>query len=299
MKSCLRGVLAAALLCAAPVCALRAQGWSTPPTAERCGEWTAGLAAGGAAALNAVTYGNLPACPSTAAAALAGAVRAARSAADTAYLGRLASTAGDVKDPAVFAAALEVAADGSATDGARVMALLVTVAQLGSSQDVEDRTRPQLFTDPLPATGICGFEIASTGPAIDHPLPADAERQAAQVIDGIRSGRREPALLQNLARCARSVISADIPVQVPLTGIKVDYVCGNRFRVQNHSGAAVTLNVTTTAADGSSGTVDVAAPDIGGWTSFTAATGGTAQVRYQGQLIATVANGGRRCGGGG
>jgi hypothetical protein len=297
MKFHTRAALALVALCAAPLCTAGAQGLlGAPPTATQCQEWTAGLAAGGTAALNAVTYGNVSRCTAEAPAALAAAVRGARASADTAYLGRLASTTADVKDPAVFSAALEVAADERATDRARVMALLVTVGQLGSGQDVEDRTRPQLFTEALPATGVCGFEISASAPVIDNPLPADAEVQAARVIDGIRAARGQSALLQNLARCARSVTSVEAPPQVNVSGIKVDYVCGNRFRVQNHSGAPVTLTVAT---EGTSQIITVAAPDIGGWTAFTAPAAGTVRVTLDGQFVATVANGGRRCGGGG
>jgi len=34
----------------------------------------------------------------------------------------------------------------------------------------------------------------------------------------------------------------------PTRGVRVDYVCGNDFRVQNHTGTELTLRVATTAA---------------------------------------------------
>ena len=298
MTVLLRGLAAAAALALAPAAALSAQGWGDPPTAEECQEWTAGLAAGGAAALEAVTYGRLSSCTGAAPGALAGAIRGARTARDTAYLGRLAGVAAQVRDPAVLAAALEVAGDGRASSEARVMGLLVTVSSLGGSQSVRGHTRPQLFTQALPATGLCGFDIDASGAVIENPLPADAERQAARVIDGILYGSGEPALVQNLARCARFVV-AEIPVQVDLAKIRVDYVCGNTFRVQNHTGAEVTLTITTTAADG---TIEAEAhvfPSKGGWTHFDAPLAGPIQVTYDGTPVLTVANPGRGCGGGG
>jgi hypothetical protein len=298
MTTFLRGTLAAIALGLAPAHALQAQAWGTPPTAEQCAEWTAGLAAGGEAALNAVTYGYLPGCPAAAPAALEQAVRAARASADSAYLGQLAAVAGNVKDPAVFAAALEVAADGRASSRARVMGLLVAVAHLGSSQDIDELTRAQLFSEALPATGVCGFEAAATDPAIDNPLASDAERRAARVIDGILYAKGEPALVQNLARCARSSISIEIVPQVDVRMIKVDYVCGNRFRVQNHTGTSVTLAVSTTAANGTSVTEDHVIPAKGGWTQFDTPAAGSIQVAYDGTPVATVANTGRGCGGG-
>lgn len=294
----MRGALAAVALALVPAASLGAQGLAPPPTAAECDEWAAGLAAGGQAALDVVSYGNITACPAVAPGALAGAIRGARAARDSAYLGRLAGAASQVKDPAVFAAALEVAGDGRASSEARVMGVLITVSSLGASQEVQGYIRPQLFTQALPATGICAFAVAGVGPAVDNPLPSDAERQAARVIDGILYANGQPALVQNLARCARGVISSEIPPQVDVSGIRIDYVCGNTFRVQNHTRAALTLTVTTTDAEGASETEDVAAPAKGGWTHFNAPMAGSIQVTYDGTPVLTVANTGRRCGGG-
>ena len=292
-----RGALVAAALALAPAAALGAQGWGDPPTAAECQEWTSGLAAGGAAALEAVTYGRLSSCTEAAPGALAGAIRAARPARDTAYLGRLAGVAAQVRDPAVLAAALEVAGDGRAGSEARVMGLLVTVSSLGGSQSVSGYTRPQLFTQALPATGLCGFAIEGSGAVIDNPLAPDAERQTARVMDGILYGA-EPALVQNLARCARSAVASEIPPQVDVAKIRVDYVCGNTFRVQNHTGADLVLAVTTTDAAGTSETEDIGIPAKGGWTQFDAPLTGPIQVAYDGTPVITVPNPGRGCGGG-
>ena len=299
MTVLLRGLAAAAALALAPAAALSAQGWGDPPTAEECQEWTSGLATGGAAALEAVTYGRLSSCTEAAPGALAGAIRGARTARDTAYLGRLAGVAAQVRDPAVLAAALEVAGDGRAASEARVMGLLVTVSSLGGSQSVRGHTRPQLFTQALPATGLCGFDIDASGAVIHNPLPADAERQAARVIDGILYGGAEPALVQNLARCARFVVASEIPPQVDVAKVRVDYVCGNTFRVQNHTGTEVTLTITVTAADGATEAEDHVFPAKGGWTQFDAPLAGPIQVTYDGTPVLTVANTGRGCGGGG
>jgi hypothetical protein len=292
-----RAALAAAALLMVPACALRAQGWVDPPTSAECQAWTQDLAAGGEAAMDVVAYGNLAGCTEAAPGALAGAIRAARASRDTAYLGALAVVSGQVRDPAVFGAALEVTADGRASDESRVMGLLVIGSSLGSSQYVPGYTRPQLFTGALPATGVCGFAAGDGGPVLDNGIPADAERQAARVIDAIRFGGGGSALVQSLARCARSFVDPDIPPQVDVSGVRVDYVCGNDFRVQNHTGTELTLRVATTAADGSIDAEDLVFPAIGGWTPFTAAASGTVQVSYDGQPVATVANAGRRCGG--
>lgn len=291
-----RVALVAAAILLAPA-ALRAQGWVDPPTSTQCQAWTSDLAAGGQPAMDVLTYGNVAGCTDAAPGTLAGAIRAARASRDTAYLGALAVVAGQVRDPAVFGAALEVTGDGRASSESRVMGLLVIGSSLGASQYLPGYTRPQLFTQALPATGVCGFAGGDSGPVIDHPLPADAERQAARVIDAIRFGGGQPALVQNLARCARSSVDPEVPPQVDVAGIRVDYVCGNDFRVQNHTGTELTLRFTTTAADGSATAEDFPFPAIGGWTQVTTPVSGTVQVSYDGQPVATVANPGKRCGG--
>ncbi|HEX8673696.1 MAG TPA: hypothetical protein VF710_17505 [Longimicrobium sp.] len=294
-----RGILAAAALVAAPATPLMAQQWGDPPTAAECQAWVSGLSQGGSAALEAVTYGRITGCPQAAPAALASAVRGARASRDTAYLGRLAGVAGQVRDPAVFAAALEVAGDGRASSAGRVLGLLVTVSSLGSSQDVPGYSRPLLFTQTLPATGLCGLALEGGGAVIDNPLASDAARQAARVVDAILYSTGEPAVVQNLARCVRSAFASEIPPQVDVSKIRVDYVCGNTVRVQNHTGAEITLTITTTPAVGDSETEDHPIPGKGGWTSLEVPTAGPIRVTYDGTLIATLANTGRGCGGGG
>lgn len=298
MTTLLRGLAAAAVLALAPVSTLHAQ-WGEPPTDAECQEWTTGLAAGGAAALDVVTYGDLAACPAVAPQALAGAIRAARTVRDTAYLGGLAGVAAQVAGPTVFAAALEVAGDGRASNEARVMGMLVTVSSLGSSQTINGYTRDQLFSQALPDVGVCGFSPAGTGSgALDNPLPADARRQAARVIDGILYASGQPALVQNLARCARAAVGNGIAPQADVSKIRVDYVCGNTFRVQNHTGVEVTLSIATTAPGGAVETEDHVIPSKGGWTSLEAPTAGSITVTYDGAPVATVENTGRGCGGG-
>jgi hypothetical protein len=296
MTSCIRGACVAAALALVPAAGLAAQGYPAP-TAEQCQAWASALSSGGKSALDVVTYGNIPACPSVAPGSVADAIRAAHASRDTAYLDALAGTAGKVRDPAVFGAALEVVADTRASNEARVMGLLVTGSSLGSSQSVQGYTQDQLFTRALPADGVCGFAVSAMAPDVDNPLPSDARRQAARAIDGVLYASGEPALVQNLARCARSAVGPEIPPQVDVTAIKVDYVCGNTFRVQNHTGADLTLSVTTTAADGTSQAEDRAVPAKGGWTDLDTPVTGPVQVSYDGQPVATVANAGKRCGG--
>lgn len=235
----------AMLLAMAP--SASAQGLFGSPSIEQCQSWGNALTVGGQQALDAVTYGAIMNCSSIAPPALSGAIRNARSATDTAYLGRLAGQAGQVRDPAVFQAALEVAGDSRASERSRIMALLVMVAHLGAAQDIGGWSRPQLFTRELPSEGGCGFGIGSTL-VIDNGLPSDADRQAARVIDPIRYGNGELKILKKLACCARSAVDPSIPPQVDVARVRLDYVCGTRFRVQNDAGACLLLSYVVTDA---------------------------------------------------
>jgi hypothetical protein len=224
--------LAALLLSAAPAVA-HAQRLGPPPTIAQCGEWKAGLAAGGARALYALDHG-WPAGCADAPGILVPALRSARLVSDVDYLYALTVQAADVRDASIFAAALALAEDSGATTKARAAAVLVTIAQLGSSIDFHQLSRGALLTDPLPATGLCGPRIAgSHGPIERTPLPSDAERRAARVIDRLTYGAGTPALLRNLARCSRTGFGADIPPQVDLGGVSLEYVCGTTFRIHN------------------------------------------------------------------
>lgn len=274
--------------------ALGAQGLAPPPSTEECQGWVQDLGAGGARALDALTYGWLGGCPTVAAPALAGAIRNARSAQDTVYLGRLAAQAANVRDPQVLDAALALAGDRTASDRARVTAILVLLGQRGSGLTVGDTPLPALFTEKLPATGTCGFNVATGGFAIENPLPDDHVRRIARVLDGIRYQNGESALLRNLARCARTGTLSEVPPQVDVSRIRLAYVCENRFRIQNHTPEFLVLSYTVA---GTGESWDVTARSGGGWTDFTADSAGTVQLTYDGQVVATAANTSKSCGG--
>jgi len=277
---------------------LGAQILHEPPAPTECAAWAAQLAAGGPDALQALTYGYLPGCPDLAPGALASAIRAARPSQDVAFLRDLAANAGEVPDKEVLRAALEVAGDKEASDASRVMALLVVVAHMGSSQDVSGLDRSQLFTQPLPGSGVCGFELKGSwgGPAsTSYRLPRDAKRLAARTIDAIRYDADEPPLVRNLARCARSVIPWRIPPQVDATKIRMKYVCENVFTIRNGTGAGLPVEMIITAGNGSSERHDMNLPAGGSAIRYVAPVTGTVQMRYDGQLVTTVANTGLRC----
>jgi len=189
-----------------------AQRFGPDPSAEECQQWAAALEAGGAEAVDVLRRGVIPLCPAVAPSALTKALRVARSSTDTAYLRPLALDAGSVVDPAVFRAALDLAADRGSTDRARITALLVVVAHLGRAQDVPGWTVADFLTREVPADEFCLFGPAySHQTAIDNGLPNDYEREAARVIDSILHRNGESRFVRSFARCARSAVGPDIP----------------------------------------------------------------------------------------
>lgn len=295
MRSMTRTLLLILALIGGPAVSLHAQGLGAPPTPAQCEAWTRSLAAGGQEALDALTYGSISDCPETGGPALSTAVRSARAVEDTTYLSRLAGQAARFRDPAVFDAALTLFADRNASPRARVMSLMVLAGQLGSSMDVQEMTPPEVFTRPVTVRVGCGFGVAAGSlTSVDHGLPANHERRAARVIDAIRHAHGEPALVQNLARCSRTLISSEIPPQVDVSKIRLDYVCGNTFRIQNHTPEYLMLSYTVA---GTGEAADVTARSGGGWTHFNTDTAGTVQLIYDGEVVATVANTGKSCGG--
>ncbi len=204
-------------------------------------------------------------------------------------------------DARVVDAGLTLAADRRAPDHASVLGILVLVGQLGASPSLPGVPMGDLFTARRLSVGpICGFQISIGGPGVENPLPVDYERRIARVIDGIMYAKGEPDLLQDLARCARSSVDPDIPPQVDVSKIRLDHVCGNKFRIQNHTPAYLVLSYVVVAPDGSiAEEADVTAPAISGWTSFTVGAAGTVRLTYDGQLVATAANIGQSCGGAG
>lgn len=296
MKSILRVGLWIIVLCNVPGRALVAQGILPHPSAAQCNRWAASLSGDTGPAMEVLTYGAIMRCPLVAPAALASAIRGARAVNDTAFLGRLAGAAGQVRHPAVFDAGLEVAADTRAVTRARIMGLLVTVAQLGNAQDIQGYTRAGLFTEILPAHGICAFGVAAGELEVAYPLPEDAERRAARVIDGLRFRPGTPARLARLSRCARANLDPQIPPYIDTSRIRLDHVCDATFRVQNHTGAQLTLSyVLIDAAGEVMEEADVVASAAGGWTHFTVMAPGTLRISHDGRVVATAVAGPVRC----
>jgi hypothetical protein len=266
-----------------------------PPTAENCARWAAMHSEGRAPALAVLRQNPLASCPDAGPAALAAAVQRASAETDTTYLAWLAGRAGLLTHPAVFAAALRLAGDRGATVESRAAGLLVLGGQNGAGGEINGTGWGALLVEPVPnaARGcfmslrpICG------GPApASAPLPGDAKRQAAVVVDRIRTDPAEPALLRTLARCVRPAVARGVPPQVDVSGVRLRYLCGNWFRIHNPTVETLMFGFAAEKT-GERSNISVFP---GGERMFATAAPSTVRLYYDGRLIQTTAHGGTAC----
>lgn len=250
--------------------------------------WTQQISSGGASARDALATGWIAGCP-TAPQVLASAIRAASTSSDTVLLSGLVFQTSDARDEAIFRGLLEVAADRRATPAARTMAILAGAAQLGYGTDVPGRSLADLFTTtPAPTPPCLGHRYHA--PVLQNPLAGDPPRRYAAVLDGILAGSGSDHV-RAVASCVRGMIG--VPTQVDISRLRVDYVCGNRFRVQNHTGTNLELDYVVEGGDPEGWIIH--APAVGRWTEFDVDEAGTLHVSYDGRAIASIRNQGKRC----
>jgi hypothetical protein len=212
-----------------------------------------------------------------------------RSTSDTILLRSLARTAGVVRHPAILSAALAVVADSRNAVPARAAGLLILAGQLGGSPRIAGLSTPNELTVALPATGLCGPALIPTPghePAA-APLPADAARQVAHVVDAFRVLTSQPTLLRNLARCIRPTIGGSVPPQIDISAVTLEYVRCNQFVITNPTVFSLPMSIEvdgTTERRGFS-----AAP---GRTVINTELTGPVRLRYDGKVIGPLANGG-------
>lgn len=218
------------------------------PSAEACDGWSRALEAGGPGAVKALTEGWLAACdvgPSS----MAAAVQRAGTLTDRSLLFALATQAGQLTHPSILQAALALAADRGATREGRIAGFMILSGQLGETATLlippaGTLADTSVFIITPPASGLCGPTplLEAPEPPAAVPLPDDAGRPVARVLDRIRFDAGEPEQIRNLARCYRSSVGPDIPPQIDLTGVTAALVCQNRFRVHNPTLAALSFD---------------------------------------------------------
>lgn len=273
--------------------AVQAQTLGRPlPERAECSAWAADVGRGGAPAMEVLIYGWLPACPEDGPAAVAAAISAAGQVADTAYLVALFRTAAYIRDAQVFAAAQALASNRSARPEPRVAALLILMGVLDMPTSFNDLGGSALMVTALPSDrclptlGVGGTRWR----VIDDPLPADARRQVAGLVDRIRHDPTESPLMRNLAGCMRPAFF-DVPPQIDVSGVRLTYLCDTLFRIYNPTPDRL---VFTVEVEGTDETFRIGVGEGQEYTFFTEHVG-TVQLYYDGRLIQTAANGQQPC----
>ena len=238
-----------------------------------------------ATALAVLRQNALASCPDAGPRALAAAVERASAETDTAYLTMLADRAGLFTHPKLFAAALRLAGDRAATAESRAAGLLVLARQSGrSTLLVEPVTKPE---------GGCFLTFGRFGgpePG-SAPLPADANRRAAVVVDRIRTDPSEGELVRTIARCVRPAVARGVPPQIDVSGVRLRYFCGNWFKIYNPTSEQLTVTYDAEKT-GERYNIDVGP---GGERMFVTAAPSTVRLYYDARLIQTTAHGGTVC----
>ena len=260
-----------------------------PPSSAACAAFADTLASAGPASDG---WQGLSACGGTGGSAIGSAVLTAAGTNDSLALLNLWQVSRDIRDAAIFNAAISTAQNSSASAEARVIAWLIALAQHEPGYD----RRPTVAWGTLvmsPPPSDCGLrpdgapvEFVSAG-----ALPANYLTTLASATEAAYKGTTAPQPVKTIARCVRELISDMAPVRVPNSALKLTYMCGNRFRVRN-TGTEwidVSWDVYNTADRGDL-SVGPGADEF-----FTTEVKGTTRLFYFGALVQTKANGGTVC----
>jgi hypothetical protein len=220
---------------------------------------------------------------------LARALQEARSETDPAYLERLYGAMAPIRDPDVFAAALAVMQDDGASAPARATAILIAVSQHNDRVGLPlNLSLPEALR-----SGHCRLV-----PYISHgsyrsssPLPANYQMQLGKALLHLSAAPDTPDLVKVFVNCSRSVTQGAIADAVPLSAIRVTYVCGNRYRVDNRSTESVQLSYQLSGTKQKGGF----AVHPRASRTFTARGEGDLSLYYRGKLVQTVQNRGESC----
>lgn len=178
-----------------------------PPTAHECRVVANKLGSDphSQAFRDALVYGPLAACGDIGGRALADALWRTRAVTDTALLAALGREATMMRSPHVFEAALEVAADRTASVPARASSLLVLLGQEDENTIVGRSWGENLI---IPVGEFCqGASITDVQYLSQAPLPADHRTRVSNLLTRMAEDGTEPLLLRQLAHC----ISREIP----------------------------------------------------------------------------------------
>ncbi len=178
------------------------------------------------------------ACGAEGGTALAAAVRKLGGTSDTSVLSAALRGIALFRDASVLAAMRDLASDASATPAARTTALhgmlLYVRPELGWSSMLNEVTQN---------SGRC-FTTASSGRpprVVGTPLPVDYRERITATARDLASGGGD-GVVQAAARCVLSHIP-NVPSspKVDPSSIRLTYICGNKFLIENLSDSRVLL----------------------------------------------------------
>ena len=262
---------------------------SAPITTQECSRQASAI---GPSDRTALGWSRLPDCGTTGGTALANALSAARSSADSIYLYSLLVVASRIQNPTLLLTAQTVAEDRSAADPPRIIAILIALAQIDNHNTLSigltwDRTVRQPWGLSCRLTPDLDAQYAST-----TALPSNAAAQLGTRLDGIifATPPNSHAVI-DVAKCVRAALGAQTPDSVDPAQIAFAYVCGNIFRVSNSSPKWIDVSYSVSHSN-EKGDLEVG-PNSS--QQFEVDVKDTVLLVYLGQTIRQAANGGTTC----
>lgn len=220
---------------------------------------------------------------------LARALQEARSETDPAYLERLYGAMAPIRDPDVFAAALAVMQDDGASAEARATAILIAVRQHNYRVGLPLNLS---LTEAL-QSGQCRLVPYTTHGSYrsSTPLPADYQTQLGKALLHLSAAPDTPGLVKTFVDCSRTATQGAIADAVPASAIRLSYVCGNRYQVDNRSTESVQLSYQVSGTKHKGG---FAVHPKASFT-FTARGEGDLSLYHRGKLVQTMQNRRKSC----
>jgi hypothetical protein len=261
------------------------QGGGFQPSPTDCSTAAQALAAG---TPEWPTWDYLPACGRVGGRALATALRSARSSSDLGYLERLYGAAASMRDPDLFESALDVLQDETGSNQARSTAILIALAQHDNAVGLPLNLS---LTDAL-RSGRCRLlPYTHAGYRTATPVPANYRDRLGKALLDVSADPTTPEPVKTFVNCTRPLLAGEIANAVPLSDLRLIYVCDNRYRVENHSTEELQLSLTVA---GSKEKADLVVPAKGALTT-TNNERGTTSLYHRGKLVQSVANSGTTC----
>lgn len=266
---------------------MRAQSYATTATTTECNSAIAALKAKTPPIPGATdnAWWTATRCGASGGSALAAAMTKLGASADTSSLGYAELALGNIRDAAIFQNAKLLTTSTSATNAARIMALRVLLAQHSGGLYLPRPIR--LTTDGRRCqSGVLPRDAVYAGAS----LPADYAQQAFVAAKQV-AGSTAASDVRLVARCVQELFAAVVPADVNASLLRLTYVCGNKFRIQNPnpSWADVRYDVANTDDSG-----EYEMPPSGDIVIETVARG-TTRLWFGGQLVQSVANTATTC----